>query len=113
MILSGSVGLGPILRHAGLSAQANIYSPFDLKPWDEETAVACLGALAEAYNLDLSLAVRRDMCDRLRCHVPHHVQLFFDNLHEDLRQVGRREAVLEDVDRVYTGAMLGAGREMV
>ena len=113
MILSGSVGLGPILRHAGLSAQANIYSPFDLKPWDEQTAVACLGTLAETYGLDLSLAVRRDMCHRLRCQVPHHVQLFFDNLHEDLRQLGRSEASLEDVDRVYTGAMLGAGREMV
>ena len=33
MILSGSVSLEPILRQAGLSAHANIYSPFDLKPW--------------------------------------------------------------------------------
>ena len=36
LILSGSVSLEPILRRAGLSAQANIYSPFDLKPWNEE-----------------------------------------------------------------------------
>ena len=113
MILSGSVGLGPILLQAGLSALANIYSPFDLKPWDEETAVACLGALAETYDLELPLVVRRDMCCRLRCQIPHHVQLFFDNLHEELRQAGQREATREDVERVYTGAMLGAGREMV
>lgn len=113
MILSGSVGLEPILVRADLSALANIYSPFDLKPWDEETAVACLGALAESYELDLPVAVRQDMCRRLRCHIPHHVQLFFDNLHEDLRQTGRRKAVREDVERVYTYAMLGAGREMV
>ena len=113
MILSGSVGLGPVLLQAGLSALANIYSPFDLKPWDEETAVACLGALAETYKLDLPLAVRQDMCRRLRCQIPHHVQLFFDNLHEELRRAGRREARREDVERVYTGAMLGAGREMV
>ena len=113
LILTGSVGLGPILQQAGLSAHANIYSPFDLKPWDEETAVTCLAALAESYSLDLPLAVRRDMCRRLRCQIPHHVQLFFDKLHEHLRDTHRREASLEDVDAVYTGAMLGAGGEIL
>ena len=54
MILSGSIGLEPILRRAGLSAQANIYSPFDLQPWDEATASACIGELAKTYGLDVS-----------------------------------------------------------
>ena len=112
MILSGSVSLEPILRQAGLSALANIYSPFDLKPWDEETAIACLGALAETYNLKLPLAVRQAMCKRLRCQVPHHVQQFFDSLHEDLRRANRGEASLKDVERVYTGEMLGARGQM-
>ncbi len=53
LILSGSVSLEPILQQAGLSAHANIFSPFDLKPWDEKTASDCLGALAETYGLDL------------------------------------------------------------
>ena len=66
LILAGSVSLEPILRRAGLSAHANIYSPYDLKPWDGETAVACLGALADTYGLDLPVAVRQDMCRRLR-----------------------------------------------
>lgn len=113
LILSGSVGLGPILRQAGLSAQVNIYSPLDLKPWDENTALACLAVLAESYSLDLPLAVRRDMCHRLRCQVPHHVQLFFDKLHDHLRNANRCEASLDDVDAVYTGAMLGAGGEIL
>ena len=107
MILSGSVSLEPILRQAGLSAHANIFSPFDLRPWDEETAAACLGALAETYGLDLPCAVREDMCRRLRCQIPHHVQRFFGFLHEDLRRVGRRAAALEDVERVYVHQMLG------
>lgn len=47
------------------------------------------------------------MCRRLRCLVPHHVQRFFDSLDEDLRMAGRREASEEDIDRVYTGEMLG------
>ena len=107
MILSGSVSLEPILQQAGLSAHANIFAPFDLKPWDRETAMACLGALGETYRIDLPLDVRREMCRRLRCQVPHHVQRFFDVLHEDLRRAGRRAASLEDVERVYDREMLG------
>ena len=112
MILSGSVSLEPILQQAGLSAHANIYSPFDLKPWDRETAMACLGALGETYGLDLPDAVRQDMCRRLRCQVPHHVQRFFDTLHEDLRRAGRRSASPEDVERVYDNEMLGIRGQM-
>ena len=112
LILAGSVSLEPILEQAGLSAHANIYSPFDLKPWDDETAAACLAALAQTYRLDLPLDVRREMCRRLRCQIPHHVQQFFDNLHEDLRRAGRRAATMEDVERVYTNEMLGVRGQM-
>ena len=112
MILSGSVSLEPILRQAGLGAHANILSPFDLKPWDEETAMACLGALGESYGLDLPRNVREDMCRRLRCQIPHHVQRFFDVLHEDLRRAGRRAVSLEDVERVYVHEMLGIRGQM-
>ena len=96
LILSGSVSLEPILRQARLSAQANIYPAFDLKPWDERTAVACLGELADAYDLDLPLDVRHDMCRRLRCQIPHHVQQFFDHLHVYLSRAGRCMATLDD-----------------
>ena len=106
LILSGSVSLEPILRQAGLSAQANIYSAFNLKPWDDKTAVACLGELAEAYGLDLPLDVRHDMCHRLRCQIPHHVQQFFDLLHIYLSRSGRSMATLGDVEHVYTDEML-------
>lgn len=107
MILSGSVGLEPILQEAGLSAHANIFSPFDLKPWDEITASNCFAALAETYSLDLSPEVRQDMCRRLRWMVPHHVQQFFDCLHEHLRRANRHKASLEDVELVYSADMLG------
>ena len=107
LIVSGSVGLEPILHQAGLSAHANIFSPMQLRPWDEQTALDCLAALAATCRLDLPLAVRRDMCRRLRCLVPHHVQRFFDSLDEDLRLAGRRQASVDDVERVYTREMLG------
>ena len=107
LIVSGSVSLEPILRQAGLSAHANIFSPFELEPWNENTAVDCLDALALNYDLDLPCAVRQRMCRKLRCCIPQHVQQFFDYLHEDLRKAGRNVAWPEDVDRVYDRSMLG------
>ena len=106
LILSGSVGLEPLLEQAGLSAHANIFSSYDLKPWTEETAAACLAELAAAYEVNLPLEVRHAMCRRLRCCIPHHVQMFFDKLHEQLRREGRSAAGLADVDRVYREEML-------
>ena len=106
LILSGSIGLEPILHQAGLSAHANIFSPLDLKPWSEKTALDCLAALAETCGLHLPPAAATEMCRRLRCLVPHHVQRFFDGLDEDLRLKGRRQASLEDVARVYADELL-------
>lgn len=107
LIVSGSVGLEPILRQAGLSAHANIFAPLELKPWDEQTALDCLAALAENCRLNLPLEARQEMCGRLRCLVPHHVQRFFDSLDEHLRLAGRRQATVDDVSRVYEVEMLG------
>ena len=107
MIVSGSVGLEPVLTQAGLSAQANIFSPYELKPWSEDTAVSCLGALSQSYGIDLPEDIRRNMCARLRSCIPHHVQLFFDKMHEHLRHAGRSGATVEDVESVYRHEMLG------
>ncbi len=107
MIVSGSVGLEPVLAQAGLSAQANIFSPFDLKPWSEDTAVSCLGVLAESYEIDLPEGVRRNMCRRLRSCIPHHVQMFFDKIHEHLQRAEKTSAEEEDVEIVYLHEMLG------
>ena len=107
LILSGSVSLEPLLEQAGLSAQANIFSPYDLKPWSEETATSCLGALAKSYEVGLAPEIRLDMCRRLRCCIPHHVQMFFDRMHDHLRHAGRQDASLEDVEWVYAQDMQG------
>lgn len=112
IILSGSVGLEPLLEQAGLSAQANIFSAYDLKPWSEETAEACLAELAQSYGVGLPPEVREDMCWRLRCCIPHHVQMFFDKLHDHLRRSGRSDATLEDAERVYLHDLLSVRGQM-
>ncbi len=95
------------LAQAGLSAHANIFSPYDLKPWSEDTAVSCLGALSRSYGIDLPEGIRRNMCRRLRSCIPHHVQMFFDKMHEHLRRAGISCATEEDVESVYLHEMLG------
>ena len=106
MILSGSVGLEPLLAQAGLSAHANIFSPYDLRPWDEEIAVSCLFELAGTYEIDLSREISLGMCRRLRCCVPHHVQMYFDKLLQHLRRAGRCVASDADAESVYRDEML-------
>lgn len=107
LILSGSVGLEPVLRQAGLSAHANIYSPLELHPWTHDTSSRCLAALARTYQLNLSEDVRTEICRRLRCCVPHHVQQFFDYLHQHLRRNGSTTATTGDVHQVYERDFLG------
>ena len=106
LIISGSVGLGPILRQAGLSAQANIFTPLELRPWSQETSLDCLAALARGQGKDLSVEVRIEMCRRLRCCVPHHVQQFFQHLNEHLNRNQSNEATLADVQQVYEHELL-------
>ena len=38
---------------------------------------------------------------------PHHVQMFFDRMHDHLRRAGRRDASLDDVEWVYVREMQG------
>ena len=112
MIVSGSVGLEPILQRVGLSAHANVFPRYELKPWTEEVASECLAALAQRYEVGLPEEARRGMCRRLRCCVPHHVQQFFDLLHENLRRRRLRDAGPDDVERVYRDDMLGTAGQI-
>lgn len=101
LIISGSIGLEPVLSQAGLSAHANVYTAFDLRPWPHDVGVDCLAALARGHEIHLPDEIKREMCRRLRCCVPHHVQLFFHHLYEHLVRDQRNEATLNDVDLVY------------
>lgn len=106
LVVSGSIGLMPIVRQAGLAAQVNVFSPFELKSWDEQTAMECLRQLATSYNLDLSRDVRREMCRKLRCCVPHHVQVFFDKVHDHVRRSKATAATIDDVRHVFDEEMI-------
>jgi len=97
-IISGSIGLEPILRQARLSATVNHFLPFELKPWDEDTSIGCIKALANEYDVSLEDSVPEEMVKLLGCCIPHHVQMFFSHINDLCKRKGNMKcSVLEMV----------------
>jgi len=106
-IISGSIGLEPILRQAKLSATINHFLPFELKPWDEHTAIGCVNALANEYGVSLETGVTKEMVKLLGCCIPHHVQMFFSRIYDRCKRKGKMECSVQEVREVYEKEMLG------
>lgn len=107
IVVSGSIGLDPILRQAGLSATMNNFPPFELKPWDETTAAGCLNALAKEYGITFLDDADKAIVRRIGCCIPHHVQIFFDSILEACERRKRFEFRADEVEGIYEKEMLG------
>lgn len=107
-VLTGSIGIEPLLNQAGLSGTLNAYWPFELRPWSTETAVRCILALAKDRGVDLNEQSAKHMVALLGCAIPHHVQMFFDHVysHHMLSESGD-PITPELVDAVYEDSMTG------
>ena len=106
-VVTGSIGLEPLVRQAGLSATLNTFTPFHLEPWTRDVAAGCLGALSNGYNLTITPDAVEEMLDRLGVYIPHHVQMFFDHAYQEARMAGVQEISLAMVKTVYESSMLG------
>ncbi len=106
IVVTGSIGLEPVLQQAGLSATLNTLAPFELAPWSRETATGCLEALARQYNLNYQEGTVDTVLDCLGICIPYHVQMFFDHLYQTcrLRQLNKVTETL--VTEVYESNML-------
>ena len=106
-VVTGSIGLEPVLRQAGLSATMNNFHPFELPPWDAPTAAGCLAALAEQYGITFQDGAEEAMVQQLGYCVPHHVQMFFGKVHERCRRRGTTTFAAREVEELYQTEMLG------
>lgn len=108
LVVTGSVGLEPLLAQAGLNGTLNAYRSFELKPWSPPTAVRCLLALAAHNGLPLTEAAAKHMVDRLGSPIPHHVQMFYDHV-RTAYVLGEQhgEVTVGLVDAVYQETMTG------
>ncbi len=106
VVVTGSIGIEPLLHRAGLSATLNVLTPFELGPWDRATAAGCLEALASGYGLEFQPEAIEALLDHLGVCIPHHVQLFFDNLYRTAKLRKLTTIAPDVVDEVYDTSML-------
>lgn len=106
MVVTGSIGLEPILREARLSHTMNTFTPFEVDPWDRETAAGCLQALANNYGVVFREGVKEWMIERIGSPIPHHVQMFFNYIYEDCKKRGDMHCTEKDAEQVYNSRML-------
>ena len=107
LLLSGSIGLEPLVKRLGMPDRINYLYPFRLGPWTREASVACLERLASSCALNIEAGVAAAVYEKLGIGVPHHVQSFFARLRDSaiMRQQGR--VTVADVEHVYRNELLG------
>jgi hypothetical protein len=107
IVISGSIGLEPVLRQAKLSATINNFIPFELKAWDETTAKECLSALANEYGVRFEEGATSKMVEKLGSCIPHHIQMFFGHVYDRCKRRGDMICTSTDIEEVYKSEMLG------
>ncbi|MBZ4219918.1 MAG: ATP-binding protein [Chlorobium sp.] len=107
IMLSGSIGFEPVLRQARLSSTINNYLPYDLRPWDAETATGCLRALGQEYGIEFRNKAEEAMVRKLGYCIPHHVQLFFSHVLDRCDRRNEMRFSADEVDDLYEHEMLG------
>ena len=106
LLISGSIGLQPLVERLGIPDRINHLYPFRLGPWDRATTVRCFKLLARDQNLSVEDGVAEAVYDALGVGIPHHVQLFFARLRDFAIMHDRVNVTLADVDKVYRNELL-------
>ena len=107
LIVSGSIGLMPIVQRLGIPDRINYLDPFRLGPWSREASVACFDQLATSVGLSIEDGVAGAAYEALGIGIPHHVQSFFARLREHAIMESRGRVRLADIEKVYRTGMLG------
>ena len=106
-VVTGSIGLHPILRQAGITATANNFMTFDLPPWPKKVAAEFLTRMASDYNLILEPGVAEYMSNLIGYCIPHYVRMFFHHVQRNCECECLSSASKEFARRVYVENMLG------
>ena len=101
LIVSGSIGLTPLVHRLGIPDRINHLDPFTLRPWSLETSVECFERLAESHGIPIDDGVANAVYEALGIGVPHHVQCFFARLGESATVKIRGRVTMDDVGEVY------------
>ena len=100
-IVSGSIGLQPLVHRLGIPDRINHFYPIRLQPWDRTTSVECFKRLAAGEGLQVEEGVADAGYDTLGLGIPHHVQSFFARIRDFATLRGTGAVTVEDVRHVY------------
>lgn len=107
LIVSGSIGLEPLVRELGIPDRINHFYSYRLGPWDSETCVECFSRLAESYEFSIEDGVAEAVYNALGIGIPHQVQSFFARLRDFAVMQDRDTVTVKDVNDVYRDLLLG------
>lgn len=107
LMVSGSIGLTPLVRRLGIPDRINYLDPFRLGPWSSEATIECLNRLADNSTLKIDSGVSEAVCERLGVGIPHQVQSFFARLTDHALLQGEDRVSVSDVEVVYKNVLLG------
>ena len=107
LIVSGSIGLMPLVHRLGIPDRINYLDPFRLGPWSRDASIECFVRLARSTSLAVDDGVAGAVYDALGIGIPHHVQSFFARLRDFAVMESRDRVTVADVERVYRTGLLG------
>ena len=108
VFLSGSIGLGPLVKQLGISDRINYLDAIRLGPWNRDASIACIEELASSHEIGLDEGVCEVMYELLGLGIPHHVQSFFARLRDRCIRSGKDALSVDEVTEVYQNDLLGA-----
>jgi len=107
LLVSGSIGLTPLVHRLGIPDRINHLDPFHLRPWSRETSVECFERLAASHGLPIDDGVACAVYEALGIGIPQHVQSFFARLREFTMMRKHERVTTDHVAEVYRTALLG------
>jgi uncharacterized protein len=108
IILSGSIGLEPVLQRLHLTTKINHFAIHRLKPWDRPTAKSCFNALANYRNISVDDRTFDYFLDQLGIYIPQHIQQCWAKLDAHLRTEQKATATRTDAEHVFNNVILRA-----
>ena len=111
LIVSGSIGLAPLVRRLGIPDRINHFYPFRLGPWSREISVECFERLAKDNGLQIEHGVADAVYEALGTGIPHYVQSFFAHVQEFSAMRNRDLVTVEDIGEIYRSELLGPSED--
>ena len=107
LIVSGSIGLAPLVHRLGIPDRINHLYSFRLGPWSRDVSVECFKRLTESSKLSFEEGVADAVYEALGIGIPHQVQSFFARLQDFAIMQNRDHVTVEDAEVVYRTELLG------